>query len=147
MIPASAVIMGVVMIWLAISTNDGLVVDDYYRHGKSINKVLKRDIAAAEYRLDAKLNFNFDQRLVNMKLTALPGFDLPDEIAVRFLNATRAGLDRELILKRTDAENYTAVLSALNTGQWYIQIEAGDWRLLGSLSVPGNKELHLRAVK
>ena len=146
MIPVSAVIMGVVMIWLAVSTDDGLVVDDYYRHGKTINKVLIRDIAAIEYKLDAKLMFNFDQRLINMKLKASPVFNYPGKIVLRFLNATQAGMDRELILRRTDAENYAAVLSDLNMGQWYIQVEADDWRLLGSLSVPGNNELHIIAL-
>ena len=36
LIPGSAVIMGVVMIWLAISNEDGLVADDYYKQGKTI---------------------------------------------------------------------------------------------------------------
>ena len=33
-IPFSAVIMGVVMIWLAVDTDDGLVADDFFILGK-----------------------------------------------------------------------------------------------------------------
>ena len=42
-IPLAAVIMGVVMITLASQTFSGLVVDDYYKKGKQINRVLARD--------------------------------------------------------------------------------------------------------
>lgn len=147
LIPASAVIVGIIMMWLAISTDDGLVVDDYYRHGKTINKVLKRDTAASRYKLNAKLTLNVDERLVNIKLTARPDFNFPDELVIQFLNATRKGLDKKLILRRTDKGHYTVELPALHIGRWYVQIEAGDWRLLGSLSVPGETEFHISAIE
>jgi hypothetical protein len=146
-IPASAVLMGVIMIWLAVDTEDGLVVDDYYRHGKTINKVLKRDMAATRYGLSAKLMFNVEQKMVNVELTAKPNFDYPDKISIRFLNATQEGLDKELTLTRANQGHYATILPPLNKGRWYVQIEATDWRLLGSLSVPGNKELHIIAIE
>ena len=52
-IPFSAVIMGVVMIWLAVDTDDGLVADDYYKLGMEINRVIKRDQKASELGLSA----------------------------------------------------------------------------------------------
>ncbi len=39
-IPACAVVAGFVTLALAIATDDGLVVDDYYWQGKQINRVL-----------------------------------------------------------------------------------------------------------
>ena len=45
-IPLSAVIMGVVIITLAINSYSGLVVDDYYKKGKHINRVIARDKCA-----------------------------------------------------------------------------------------------------
>ena len=47
-IPAAAVIMGIVMLTLAIKSYSGLVIDDYYKHGKQINRVLARDRFAHE---------------------------------------------------------------------------------------------------
>ena len=38
--PAAAVIGGFFVLWLAISTNDGLVTEDYYRRGVTINETL-----------------------------------------------------------------------------------------------------------
>ena len=52
-IPLSAVIMGIVMLTLAIQSWSGLVVDDYYRKGKQINRVLARDKLAYELGLAA----------------------------------------------------------------------------------------------
>ena len=37
--PAAAVVGGAVMLWLALTTYDGLVSDDYYKEGLAINQV------------------------------------------------------------------------------------------------------------
>ena len=39
-LPASAVLGGMVTIWIAVDSDDGLVVDDYYKRGLEINKKL-----------------------------------------------------------------------------------------------------------
>ncbi len=59
-IPFSAVIMGVVMITLAIQSWSGLVVDDYYKKGKQINRVLARDKFAYELGLAAGFKIEND---------------------------------------------------------------------------------------
>jgi hypothetical protein len=55
-IPLTAVIVGMITIYLAVSTSDGLVVDDYYKRGKAINVDLARDRAAARYELRAQID-------------------------------------------------------------------------------------------
>lgn len=147
LIPTSAVVMGIVMIWLAISNDDGLVVDDYYKKGKTINKVLKRDIAAANYGLEAGIQFDYEQHQINMRLISGPDFDLPDEVIVHFFNATRTGLDKTGVFIHSGGNLYTAGLPELNQGRWYIQVEANDWRLLDSLSVPGSSKIYIRAIE
>ena len=62
-IPSSAVIMGVVMITLALQSWSGLVVDDYYRKGKQINRVLARDRLAYELGLAAGLRLDNASKL------------------------------------------------------------------------------------
>ena len=55
-IPATAVVvMGMIMLTVAIQTWSGLVVDDYYKKGKQINRVLARDKFAYELGLAARL--------------------------------------------------------------------------------------------
>ncbi|MCK4952080.1 MAG: FixH family protein [Gammaproteobacteria bacterium] len=147
LIPASSVVMGIVMIWLAITNDDGLVVDDYYRKGKTINKVLKRDVAAVNYGLEADIQFDYELHQVTMKLTAGTGFDRPDRIIIHFFNATRTGLDKTGVFTHSGNSLYTASFPELNHGRWYIQVEANNWRLLGSLSVPDNSKIHIRAIE
>ncbi len=66
-IPFSAVIMGVVMIWLAIDTDDGLVADDYYKQGLEINRVISRDKKAAELGLSAIIEFDNSTRIIRIQ--------------------------------------------------------------------------------
>lgn len=47
--PMLAVIAGIVITILAVQSNDSLVVDDYYKQGLEINRVLERDQSALEY--------------------------------------------------------------------------------------------------
>ena len=53
--PLAAVVGGMVTLYLAVTTSDGLVVDDYYKRGKAINRDLARDTVAAQHRLVASL--------------------------------------------------------------------------------------------
>ena len=59
-IPFTAVVMGVVMMTLAIQSYSGLVVDDYYKKGKQINRVLARDRFAHELGLAAAVRLADD---------------------------------------------------------------------------------------
>ena len=52
-IPLFAVITGLFTVVIATVTSDGLVVDDYYKRGLSINRVLARDQQAAELGIKA----------------------------------------------------------------------------------------------
>ena len=54
-IPASAVIVGSILLTLSITTFDGLVEDDYYKKGKEINQVLERDEFALEKEISAEV--------------------------------------------------------------------------------------------
>ena len=41
--PAAVVVAGFATLWLAVSSNDGLVADDYYKQGLAINQTLQRE--------------------------------------------------------------------------------------------------------
>ena len=58
-----------------------------------------------------------------------------------------AGLDKTGVLIHSGSNLYTAILPELDHGRWYIQVEANDWRLLGSLSVPDDSKIHIRAIE
>jgi len=134
--PASAVIGGMITIWLAINSNDGLVADDYYKQGLEINRTLERDKAAKRHGLQATLRFSGESQLVYLNLNAHSDYKLPDEIMLHFSHHTRAGFDKKVILKQVSANLYQSPLPELTIGNWYIQLAADDWRLLKSVQIP-----------
>lgn len=133
--PLLAVIGGIITIYLAVSTSDGLVVDDYYNRGKAINLDLARDRAAAGYGLQAQIDIDLQHNRVYLQLQAAADI-LPDVVQLSLLHPTRAGHDQVLLLQRAADGGYSGAVDELTRGNWYLQLEAGDWRLSGSMQVP-----------
>jgi hypothetical protein len=48
------------------------------------------------------------------------------------------------MLIRTPDGSYRSAFPELAPGHWYVQIEAQDWRLQGSLRVPAEAQLDLK---
>lgn len=142
--PLTAVIAGFFTLYLAIISSDGLVVDDYYQRGKEINKSLARDHAAAQHGLRASVTLDVAKQEVVVQLSAARQQPLPDVLNVRWLHATRAGFDRTQTLIRVPDGSYHNAFPDLAPGHWYVQIEAQDWRLQGSLRVPTETRLDLK---
>lgn len=142
--PLTAVIAGFFTLYLAIISKDGLVVDDYYQKGKEINKSLARDHAAGQHGLRAGITLDAAKQQVVVRLVAAKGWPLPDTLNVRWLHATRDGFDRTQTLTRIPDGSYRNAFPELAPGHWYVQIEAQDWRLQGSLRVPAETRLDLK---
>ena len=142
--PLMAVIAGFVTLGLAVMSDDGLVEDDYYRRGKEINRVLARDQAAVSHGLESRVELDDAHHELLVRLTARRIVTLPDNIEFKFLHATRSGLDRSLVIPRRADGTYRAPLPELALGHWNVQLAAQDWRLVGSLFVPGDRHLILR---
>ncbi|MFK8068932.1 MAG: FixH family protein [Gammaproteobacteria bacterium] len=132
--PLTAIVAGIITINLAISSDDGLVIDDYYKEGLKINQVLERDNIAQQMDLIATINMEHDTQKVKLLLSANKDFQYPPEIQVTFMNKTRKGHDKKIQAIRTQAGFYEAPLPQLIRGLWYIQIEANNWRLINSIT-------------
>ncbi|MFT7674588.1 MAG: hypothetical protein ACI845_003005 [Gammaproteobacteria bacterium] len=142
-IPSSAVIMGIVLITLAIQSETGLVVDDYYKQGKEINRVLKRDIKAAQLKLVAEIEFNHQTGIVKISLDS-PLYQYSGEtILLKSLNATRAGFDQTIELAPVGNHRFVNHMTPLQEGRWYIQLETDDWRLTGNIRAPATHQITL----
>ena len=137
--PAVSIAVGMTMLYLAIASSDGLVVDDYYREGKAINQVLKRDEAARHYAERGELTIAANAATLRLQGNATTQTDL----TLKFLHVTRAVHDVTLTLARTSDGLYRAALPPLPPGRWYVQLEGTDWRLLGSLVLPHDSRIAL----
>jgi len=139
-IPLSAILGGISMIHLAVTTEDGLVKDDYYKYGKQINLVLERDNEAKRIGLKGSFDFTPDTGVVLVQLASNIG-ELPDKISLELLHATRAGLDQSIQLVMTANKGYHGLIKDLAPGRWYVQLTTPQWRLNGELQHPGQTQL------
>jgi hypothetical protein len=60
----------------------------------------------------------------------------PNRIRLSLLHPTRAGHDVVIDLLHAGSGNFHGSLPAPASGHWYVQLEADDWRLSGTLQVP-----------
>lgn len=144
-LPLSAVIGGMITIYLAVSSSDGLVVDDYYKRGKAINLDLARDDAAARYGLTASLVL-YQGNAVRMQLSSVNG-TWPDSVRLQLLHPTRAGHDQDIELHHDGAGSFSGSISPPGNGHWYLQLEADDWRLQGTLVMPQTGPLVMEPLR
>ena len=133
--PLLAIIGGIATTWLAVSSDDGLVVDDYYKRGLEINRTLDRDRAAQGYGLKSIIHTTEDDRKIRLILQGNRLFTPPELITVHLLHPTRSGHDRELLLEHSGNGTYHGNLPPLIKGNWHVLIEAQDWRVLDFLFI------------
>lgn len=146
-LPASAVVAGFVTLGLALHTDDSLVVDDYYRQGKAINRELGRDRHAAEIGLAAEFSSAPDGLRLRLSARTLP--DLPQKLPVQLVHGTRANFDRTLEFTRIGGADYVAPGATLPAdGHWTLHIESpdGQWRLVARLT-GGRDKLRIEAQR
>lgn len=143
-VPLTSVVMGGVLLFLAIYTYDGLVVDDYYRRGKEINRVLERDRYAEQLGLSADLVFDAPARLLRIKLHGTDGFEPPAGFKVSFMHPTRAGEDQVTQALRQGGPRYDAVLPGLSPGRWIVQIGSPTWRLVATIWMPAREMVRMQ---
>jgi len=132
-IPLSSVIVGMIMLTLSIRSFDGLVVDDYYKRGKEINRVLERDIYANQNNISANVRLSSEKLLVAINTQDL--YALSPEIEVQFLHPTQSGRDFSLRVDQQNSGHYSAELSQLPVGRWIVQIGTPLWRLVTNVNI------------
>ena len=129
--PVTAVIAGIITINLAIISDDGLVVDDYYKQGLGINQTLKRDQLARDLKIEAELFVESKQVRVRLK-----GDVSERQLILGFIHPTQDQRDVMLNLERVSDQYYQATLEKTLTGNWNLLIEPSekDWRIAGRIS-------------
>jgi hypothetical protein len=145
-LPLAAVLGGLVTLWLAVASDDGLVEDDYYKRGREINRVIERDRAATRHGLESTIALDPASGALTVQLLAPRLRPPPARLELAFLHATRAGLDQRLVVARDADGRYRGRVSPLAPGRWHLQLATETWRLVGVLQVPGPTKIHIMAA-
>jgi hypothetical protein len=146
--PAIVVVAGFITAWLAISSADGLVDDDYYKQGLAVNQQLARADAASALGLAANVVVGDNGLDLRLFLSAREAAVLPESLVFKVVHPTRAGADQSLTLKRDSAGFYVGRLTTLLQGRWHVSLEDQEkkWRLTADWNTGKESTLQLLAA-
>ena len=154
-------IWGSYRIYYAFKIQDSVVVDDYYKNGKSINQDLTRDQNAREMDISAKLLIDAILGEVRVEVQGQPQ-QWPDSLQLRLLSPAFTDQDATVKLRRTISKEsevvYVGQLERGVSGRTYVQLETLDplipevgyetgWRLNQELEIEPGKIITLQAKK
>jgi len=128
---------------MAITTENSLVSDNYYKDGLAINQSLSMDYKAKDLQLNAELSF-FESARVSLKLNGNLA-KAPTFLTLKLLHPTLDGQDIEIKLLPEPSGIFSALLENPLQGKWYIDVIAQDatWRLKGEGAFPSSSPVFL----
>ncbi len=131
-LPATAVVAGLLTVYIAVANQDSLVVDDYYKEGQAINQELSRDRKSTELGLSALVDVNAETGEVLVSMSSAKSYELTPEITFKLIHRTLSGADQTTTLNRLENKpDYRGYIKPpVIEGRWTIQIIADkSWRL------------------
>jgi len=133
--PAVVVVAGIYTTVLAVRTDDGLVAEDYYKQGLSINRQLARGDYARAKNISANAEFAGD----SVRVAVSADTPLPQTLKLHIVHPTRAGEDREIVLVASRAGEYAGKLPLLSheARQLVLEDPVSTWRIEGNLDKTG----------
>lgn len=134
-VPVITFTMGGVMLYLAISTQDSLVVDDYYKQGKAINASLARQQRARELGLRPQLHIADGSFVISLNASeAVDG----QALRLTLYHTTLQARDFSLLLTRDATGQYRGYSEKNTQGKWRITLEPVDnsWKVEQQVVLP-----------
>lgn len=143
-LPFTAVVACFITLSLAIHSDDGLVAENYYQQGLSINRALDRERFAANLQLEASFSLKAGQ--LHISLGGREGVKLPERVQVSFMNAGHASGDQVVMLVR-EGDALVATANRPGAGSWNVKIEDPEksWQLSGEIALAEGQPATLQA--
>jgi hypothetical protein len=124
--PAIVVVAALFTGWLALSSDDGLVADDYYKRGLGINRMLEREALAGALDAGAIVAMSADGHVrADLAIAGNP----PASLRLRLAHPTRAGHDALAVLDRAADGSYRGSVAGGVEGRRLVSVETDAWRL------------------
>ncbi|MCA6062854.1 FixH family protein [Thalassolituus marinus] len=143
-IPLLAVIWGMVMLKLALASQDSLVSDSYYKDGVSYTENVETDNKAKRLQLNADLTITHDE----VELT-LKGYldEMPATLQLMLIHPTLDTQDATVLLQRMDDGIYRGVNEIYLPGRRHIWLQSPEqgWRIRLTELLESGKTVHMSA--
>ncbi|HEY3432417.1 MAG TPA: FixH family protein [Rhodocyclaceae bacterium] len=136
--PMMVIVASFISAWVALSSADGLVVEDYYKKGLAANQTIAMSDKAKSLGLEAGITLS-ENSISTVLSSKDKTYQMPPQINVTLAHPTRAGMDQVLRLDR-GADGYKGNYRLPRAGHWIITVEdeAGSWRLMGNVMLPAS---------
>ncbi|NML60949.1 FixH family protein [Massilia sp. RP-1-19] len=144
--PALVLVAGAITGYLAVTREDAVVVDDYYKKGKAINQDLRRDKVASSMQLAFSARHDPAAGALEGTLTSL-GQPMATPFRIRLAHSTQPHKDMVIEAVPGPGGRFSAALPLLEQARWRVVVEGpkGDWRLAGTWQWPQQRALDLHA--
>lgn len=131
-----SVVLGTTFLVASIISWDGVVVDNYYEDGKSIQMRQEEDIAASNMNLQALMLQQSDQLMLQLTGSLA---NYPQSLTLKVIHPTKSTFDQSLTLERTDGNRYILNEGSLTVdSERQLQLQPNNteqmWRLHGTLA-------------
>ena len=128
-IPASSVVMGIVIITLAFQQPVSLVRDNYYKDGLTTTELFHLGQAAQDRGITGELTLTKSSQLLSLTLTG-DAVDI-DHLRLAFIHPTLPERDKTVILTKTEGLTFNGLLDTELTGRYYLQLSDLDnlWQI------------------
>ncbi|MDR0246792.1 MAG: FixH family protein [Burkholderiales bacterium] len=123
------VLASFVTLGIAIWSYDGLVAEDYYKKGLTINRVLEREERSATLGLRASLTVSPDDIAQVVLQSRVEAFKPPQTLRLWAVHPRFPDQDKEATLVYVKDGIYSGHFIAPTEGRWEIVLEGDDWRL------------------
>lgn len=145
--PVAVILAGILTTWIAFSTPDALVVDDYYKQGKAINMDLRRDRVAASLKLQLNMRYDAGAGKLNGTIDSLDQSQT-ERIFIKLVHSTQPAKDIQLATYVDRQGNFSVALPMLEIANWQVMVEneRRDWRLHGTWRWPQQREIDIKAA-
>ncbi len=144
--PAIVVVAGFITGYLAYTRQDAMVVDDYYKRGKTINLDLRRDRVASAQRLSVALRYDAAAHMLGGELTSF-GKPVRAPFRIQLAHSTQPEKDITLAAYPDAAGRFNVPLPALEQARWQVNVEGGkrEWRLTSEWRWPAQPSVTIDA--
>jgi hypothetical protein len=145
--PVIVIVAGLITAYLAVVSSDGLVEDDYYKQGLTVNLRTARDQRAAELGIAAEFLVGGEGDRIRALVRGKEGVRLPEALNLSITHPTRPGFDQKVVLRSEGAGVYIGIVAPF-TGRWHVTVEddTKEWRLVGDWVTGKQSVLRLTAA-
>ncbi|MBV2129727.1 FixH family protein [Arsukibacterium indicum] len=140
-IPVVTALRAIYAVVLMNQQQPDLVIDDYYKAGKSINLQLAKYREAALRNLNATVLIAGNRAVVRFTENAV----LDSSIHLDFYHPTLAAQDFAVDAQRSGELLYVATLPLTPTGKWRLNVtdNSNEWKLRATFELPATQEIKL----